>query len=111
MKIYERVPVKVIRIDIRTMDDTNKRISLGKVITVTDTTKDKALEWLKNLFMGVKVTITIKASERPKYTLITVYEAMGDTKIKGSKSVSVYGLDAKEIYDMIMKALEDENKA
>ena len=109
MKIYERVQVKVIRIDIRTMDGTGKRCSMGKVITVTDTTKDKALEWLKNLFMDHEVTITIKASEKPPYTLIAVYEAMGDTKIKGSKSFSVYGLDAKQIYDIIIKAIEDEN--
>lgn len=111
MKIYEKQPVKVIRFDIKTLDETGKRCVKGKVITVTGTTKEQALKWLKNLFMNYEVTITFKASQKPDYTLITVYEALGDTKLKGSKSTSVYGLDAQQIYNIIMKAIENENKA
>lgn len=110
MEIYKHKPIKVVRIDIKTLDETGKRCTMGKVITVTGTTKEQTLEWLKKLFMDYEITITIKASEKPPYTLITVYEALGDKKLKGSKSTSVYGLKATQIHEIILKAIEDGNK-
>lgn len=101
MKLSKHIPKSVVRIDIKGGPGNSK------VITVEETT---VRLFVMTAMSDVNTNVSVNAIKGlQKKLTVSCYEAMGDAKSK-SKSMTLYGVDAEEVFHHLVNKIKDHEK-
>ena len=99
MKLYIPEDKKVVRVDIKGGKNNST------AFTLIDTTIEDTIIYVKKTLRHTVYNLVLSCLEKPPSVTVSCYYAKGNQKFK-SKSITVYGLDAMKIREILINGLK-----